>query len=328
MKKILFLLLICLGVEGQNVIRVTNSQNLQEVVNSAPNGSILLVESGSYGDLQITKPITLFGPGYFLHGKNANEGVQATESSALLGQVIIRTTGNGTHLSGLKLNDYILKGENIIISSCHFNGITIEDSSKNISIQKSFFSFFDIGNSSTGINLKNNIINAVGRSWNSVISGRIRNRTYVEISSNSFIAGGYVFLEDYGTNNIAFRNNIFPNTAAGFWGNPNSTFKNNIYQHIDISPDNLHPTNKFISNYESLYLSGNQGAPDYRYQLAPNSPARGAGENGTDCGAYGGVDPYVLSGVPNIPSIYYLNVQPSVPQGGTLQVEIKAKTNN
>jgi hypothetical protein len=62
--------------------------------------------------------------------------------------------------------------------------------------------------------------------------------------------------------------------------------------------------------------------------LASNSPAKGSGENGTDAGAFGGDEPYILSGIPSIPSIYQLTVPANVPQGGTLNVQIKAKTNN
>ena len=40
--------------------------------------------------------------------------------------------------------------------------------------------------------------------------------------------------------------------------------------------------------------------------LKPNSPAKGAGSGGTDIGMFGGVNPYVLSGIPSVPTFYQL----------------------
>lgn len=99
-------------------------------------------------------------------------------------------------------------------------------------------------------------------------------------------------------------------------------------------PNNLLPNNIILNSgaLDALYLgypnNPNNLSLDARNQLAPNSPARGAGEYGTDCGAFGGDDPYVLSGIPDIPIIYQLSVPSQVPQNRVLNVQIKAKTNN
>ena len=41
-----------------------------------------------------------------------------------------------------------------------------------------------------------------------------------------------------------------------------------------------------------------EGADDHRYQLKDDSPAKGAGADGTDCGPFGGDAPYVIGGLP------------------------------
>jgi hypothetical protein len=50
------------------------------------------------------------------------------------------------------------------------------------------------------------------------------------------------------------------------------------------------------------------GSLDGKYQLAVSSPAIGGGVDiggvKPDCGAFGGNNPYQLSGIPAIPSIY------------------------
>ena len=71
-----------------------------------------------------------------------------------------------------------------------------------------------------------------------------------------------------------------------------------------------------------------EGTTDGQWQLALGSPGIGAGIGGVDVGAFGGPNPYVLSGIPNLPAIYHF-VAPAIgsTQSG-LQVELKAKGNN
>jgi hypothetical protein len=68
---------------------------------------------------------------------------------------------------------------------------------------------------------------------------------------------------------------------------------------------------------------------DKGYFLKPNSPARNAGVNGGDCGAFGtdtGGQPYVISGMPPIPAIFEVSTQNYGEE--TIPVNIKAKSNN
>ena len=64
---------------------------------------------------------------------------------------------------------------------------------------------------------------------------------------------------------------------------------------------------------------------DGRYQLKALSPAIGAGSNGEDCGMFGGTDPYVLSGMPPVPAIYYFNYNFN---NSTINVDMKVKSHN
>lgn len=49
-------------------------------------------------------------------------------------------------------------------------------------------------------------------------------------------------------------------------------------------------------------------SPDGYYKLRTGSPAIGAGRNGGDLGAFGGVNAYRLSGLPSIPRITNLTI--------------------
>ena len=73
---------------------------------------------------------------------------------------------------------------------------------------------------------------------------------------------------------------------------------------------------------------------DSRWQLKAGSPAIGVAWNGTvtsgDCGVYGSSatgTAYVISGVPNVPSIYKLSA-PAVTTSNTLNITISTRTNN
>jgi hypothetical protein len=81
--------------------------------------------------------------------------------------------------------------------------------------------------------------------------------------------------------------------------------------------------NQLNVNMDNVYLgfsSGTGYSSDGRYKLKAGSPAIGAGVlNGgpVDCGAYGGPAPYILSGMPSIPSIYTFTAPVQVNSGTT-----------
>lgn len=70
------------------------------------------------------------------------------------------------------------------------------------------------------------------------------------------------------------------------------------------------------------------GSTDGKWQLSASSIFKGVGFGGADCGIFGGAEPYVLSGIPPIPTIYSLTA-PAVGEKNTgLPIQIKVKSNN
>jgi len=68
------------------------------------------------------------------------------------------------------------------------------------------------------------------------------------------------------------------------------------------------------------------------FKLKAGSPALGAGygstaQNPVDAGMYGGSTPYVLSGIPAIPSIYFFANQPVGSNSDPIDVQIKVRSN-
>ena len=73
--------------------------------------------------------------------------------------------------------------------------------------------------------------------------------------------------------------------------------------------------------------SGSLGkSDDAKWMLKAGSPAIGAGVSGVDCGAFGGVTPYVLSGVPNLPHIYEAAIPGTAYSDKGLSCTIKIKS--
>ena len=145
------------------------------------------------------------------------------------------------------------------------------------------------------------------------INGLFRNNTFVT-------SGGTL-------NNCYVSNNILSSTSITF---TNCLVKYNVST-LNNLPDPVVNNNKVNQN-GALFFAGGASA-DGQYQLGATSPALAAGEpiNGVtpDAGAFGTADPYRLSGIPAIPSIYSLNVPASVPATATtMTVTFSTRSNN
>ena len=365
MKKILLLMLIIVAGQcyAQTTRRITAGMNLQTEIDNATNGDIFIVENGDYGDLLISKLVSLIGTGYFL-GSNT----QATPLNARLGRVNFRVGSSGSFITGFEISGNLDISTstisvtrnnviNVIRVGINEAGNAWGAIANNIIIKQNLAAKLLIlgqnGASITGFLCKNNLFKQ-GFHFAGNISGEVTNNTFDRDIVGDEI-GIYQFytsqIQTTGTDgfdgsgicgkvNIVFKNNIMTNIsnwayACPITSYPTDIFINNILHGINYTiPNNLGSSNKTITTNDLAVLYvGYPNNPnslffDARNQLANNSPAKGAGENGTDCGAFGGDEPYVLSGIPSIPTIYQLTVPANVPQNGTLNVQIKAKTNN
>lgn len=354
MKKLLFLLFIAFGLNAQTVRRVSTGMNLQTEMDNSTAGDILMVEAGNYGAITFSKQLTLVGPGY----ANAQT---ATPGNAVLGAVKFNTGSAGSWLTGFQAGDINVSVSNVVVmrNYCGTIRVGINDAANswqavasNVVIKQNLATRLEIiANTSPGqvsnFSVKNNLF-SWGFYLGGVIGGEIINNTFDynligdESQSRQIYTSQVGF---YNTNpfncgklNIAFKNNILTNisysdaSSCPIINYPTDVFRNNIlHTHASVTSINI-PNNTTITDLSTLY----QGYPnnpsglvfDARNQLTANSPAKGAGEDGTDCGAFGGEEPYVLSGVPFVPSIIDVKVPQTTSQNGILNIQIKAKTNN
>ena len=171
------------------------------------------------------------------------------------------------------------------------------------------------------------------------LSGSIH--TNLIVSNNIFTNSG-IYIGEGSTG--AFLNNVA--TCANITLPSNFDIKNNVFftletANVDLPmlPDpnvsyNISITNHFGTDNNnqanvseaSLFLGALTESTDGKWQLKAGSPAIGAGEGGVDCGAFGGPQPYILSGLPVGPVIYELNVSSYSTEDNKLPVTIKVKS--
>ncbi len=288
---------------------------IQAAHNAASAGDTLYLECSaiSYGNLDCTKRLTIIGSGYFL---GQNPQTQASPASATVPTMQFNTGSAGSKVTGLSIGQIYLYVSDILINRNYLTG--------NNAI------YLNTNNGVGNIIITQNYINT-GAYWNTSVY-------FAYPANNILISNNYLYGQIYSTSN--FSGVISNNVIAGNINCHNAIIKNNIHTAGNFTNNNCNYSynlgynaefgnqngNQSNVNMTSVFLGSTGNSTDGQWQLKAGSPAIGAGEGGTDCGMYGGSLPYVLSGMPNIPSVYYLNA-PSIPSN-TINVSIKARSHN
>lgn len=356
MKRFVYiLLLIVVGTAAAHakVWRVNNRPgadpdftDLPAAVTAAAAGDTIHVEPSAtaYSSFTISKQLVFIGNGYLLgNAPTDNAGLQAdTLESRIGGYISFSGTGAGSKLVGLVIANYMSPtvstgtlNANLTFEKCKFEGSVVSLSTaltvNALTFRKCFFVFglYGINSPVNNFVVENSIIH------NPVNSGV----AYVEIELPSGL--GNVFRNNvvnvFGPvklYNFYVANNVFLTTSSTANSFTSSNVKNNLFS-ISAASQPL-PTgatgNLFGQTSAAIFTLS--GSADARWQLKPGSPALGFGVTvGTvvspDAGAFGATDPYKLSGIPSIPTIYNLTAPASIPQGqATMNVTISTRNNN
>ncbi len=299
---------------------------------SVVNGDTVYVRGSgaSYGTLDLTKRLHFIGPGFPIHG---NIDTQANRETAKTSSIDFEIGSAGSTFTGFHINfssptiDFLDSNITLrrnLISSTQGGGrvITIHNSKSNIIIAQNYIENTNSSSSSdaiyveesgsSGILISNNFISAVDDAISSVAGITI---------SNNVVDGDINVSNSTITNNIV--GNLLRSTTTELQGADNS------------STHNLSETSQFGTangNLENIVMTTvfiGTGSLDGQWQLAESgSPAKGAGFDGQDMGMFGGPSPYVLSGIPAIPSIYSFIAPAIGTAAGGLDVTLKTKSNN
>jgi hypothetical protein len=345
----LLLLVIVSSLSAQAKIwRVNNNTGVSADFNNLPtaiasasvvNGDTIHVEPSNtdYNFITLNKSLVFIGVGYFLDPANVstpgNAGLQVSTAGSRIGGVSFASGSQGSRFAGITFTGTVAFGfsgsVNINFERCLFaSGSSLSPGGGNYSgltVRKCFFDGTVISQTSGSLSdfiCENSIFR--GNSINvSVATG-----TNNIVRNNSFFNSG-------GT--MAFSNCYVANNIFGYFGTTtfiNCTVKNNLFtQTAGVQPVPGTATgNVFGVNMATVYVG--TGSYDARLQIQPGSAADDAGVTvgavvNPDCGAFGGTDPYKLSGIPNVPSIYNLTAPNSIPVGtNSMNVTISTRNNN
>lgn len=320
--------------------RVNNAPNtspdystIQAAINAATDGDTILIEGSTtpYTGFTLTnKRLNLIGPGY---GLPYNPGTPANKLSATITSPTsyIRTSttsagsADGSLVIGLEFNyDITLDGcANVTVSRCAFGmqssqGRINVNGPANVLSQCYLRSSSPInisGSTAAGLRIENCILPeadlfAGGGTYTLHLRNNIL-RSIPSLSGVSIQADNNIFISTStppATNSI-YRNNIFPGTPSGLTGSGNLTGVNLSI----VMPAYQNSSASFDGRYQ---LATGVNGP------APN-PALNAGTDGTHIGPFGGANPYILSGIPPLPTIDELSVPTFAAPGGNVTIRVK-----
>lgn len=332
MKKI-FLVILGISFFGgicncQNLIRVNNNPgidadytNLQDANDNASDGDTIYVEGSEteYPGANISHRVTIIGPGYFL-SENLETHASGPEAR-FNGDINFNNGSAGSLITGCNFGYYYtnINENSISVIRCLVYDIKLTGVIENILVLQNYIRHSIQTTSQTcaitNSLISNNIIeHQIDLDLNS--SMQIANNVFVDKGSWSYPIDCY---------NSTIQNNIITGSHTQIRVNTGNTITNNILASDGIN-SNGNQYNVVMANVFVDYNATQGYSTDGKWQLKAGSQAIGAGVGGVDCGAYGGVNPYVLSGIPNLPHIYEASIPSTANSNEGLTVTIKVKS--
>ena len=324
------------GVAQGQYLRFTDAYN------DSTSGDTIFMYPGQYGSILIEKDLTVIGSGFHLTNNYTGQPNLLAETE--VNGLSIRDAMD-VEIIGLKIGSVgVSSCDKVVVESCSiFSGVSIYNCGE-VSIIKNRIHYPNttIPWLSSNSNVRAHIVAYANK--------------YVVIRNNIFDdSGSNILNHTFATppSGIAYPPNhheffLYNTSPTGRPDLSKATIKGNIFESAVLSAahcgvnditNNINtlstvycegttnmyvlPSNIFI-DYDAIAMQ-NINAPDSAFLLAPTSPAIGAGPNGTDCGAFGGDDPYVLSGTPGGPFIHHFDVTNSTAPNTGVNVMTKVK---
>jgi hypothetical protein len=289
-------------------------KNLKDAHDAANSGDTILVYpfAGSYNAIDVTKKLKIIGRGWY-HVPISNL------STTISGTMQFLPGSGGSSLEGFRHAFWVtIDANNITIKRNDLDHIEVQSNHTGSVIIQNLFDTYLIDSlinvfNDNDIFIANNIfINRIDNYGGTFGIHASSNTISINIIYNYMSIGRFYALtldsSNYSvTNNIIANGDVSPKTSLGF--------SNNI-----SNSDQLKTSNGNMINVNMSTVYGNS------YKLIENSPAIGAGTNGTDIGIYGGSTPFVLGGYPSIPRIVDIEADHLGTKSHGLDVKIKATT--
>ena len=301
---------------------------------SVVDGDTLYLDPGCVlsADQTISKAVTVIGTGWGYSDRpyvpaRINETLYVTAKAKLI---------------GIWFNEYIyLRYTGIIVERCRFSGeysiyVGNNATAHNVEIRQCYMENTRIagyGDNGRGLKIYNSYIRS-----NYYRNEVITDLTNAEIANciivRSYNANNYVLSN---LTNTVIKNNIIIHSIAKYKDQIFQSFNNcSMYNNV-LSADSAswsyvstYPNNVFANSAALTTYIVNSGAGGANLQLCENSPAKGAGEGGIDCGPYaeGSLYPFVTYGLPEHIPHFTEAVIPANPTDGKVKVTLKIENQN
>jgi len=308
----------------------TDYADFQTAHDEAATGDTLLFYPGNNYTGTASKSLVYMGYGYFLSGTEGNTGLQLITGTLYL-QITLTAGSDGSHFEGIGDNTgqtgqlYLIFSNginNIVIRRCNYvlvYGSTSEDCTDWQIIQSYNIDFIPYANGNTGkfLNLRVENCHLTRLDFTNLTAGSNGQ------VSNCVIVGGVNLTGA----SIYFKNNIFQ--GASFSGVAGTLFENNLFDFTEGTYNITGGTdNQFSVDMSNVFVGSTGNSTDGQWQLKAGSPAIGAGTGSTDCGMFGGTNPYRLSGIPSIPVFYKLTAPSRTATTNPYTITFSVKSNN
>ena len=304
----------------------TDFNTFQAAHDSASVGDTINLFPGSW-NVEVHKRLVIIGKGYNTEGSGSNANVQNIHGVVNLNanlytgsdSAIFYGVGDGT--IRVYYNNVVnnIKIRRCRLSIVYFNDQVCNNWEISQSIIYSSVSYWWGGGLAVNLNISNCFINTINFSSASLsgLSGLFTNNIFAN-TNNNLQNGGFIF-----------QNNIFTGADMSLQNSGNCFFQNNLAESASLLPiGNGNANNTNMANTFIGYPIQGITSDDGRYQLKAGSPAINAGYNGADAGMFGGINPYKLSGIPPVPSIYKLTAPGTVANGNPYTITVSIRSNN
>ncbi len=304
---------------------------------AASSGDTIYMEGTvtNYGTMTLTKKLIVIGPGY---DQGYNPKTLQGGKNAYATQIIFVVGSSNSVVMGMYTGSMKIAEHNITVmrnyiayngvqnwaiqfpgDTAYLNPVVIQ----NLFYLQQDYHVFGLGGGSTAVAnmiFQNNIVYHAGIGNGDLFERNHGNITSALIENNTLRISRFTAL---GIGTI-IRNNIVQFTNTG----NNPPFATNLSNNYTNRPtwSNCVSCSTSVDMTTGFYVT-NAISTDGLFQLVNATAAKTASSVGGEIGAFGGNIPYVLSGLPTVPSIYDI-IMPGVgTSAGGLNVTIKAKRN-
>lgn len=290
-------------------------------VDSVQAGDTLHVEPSPnpYTGVTLDRQLVILGPGYFL-SENVTPQLQQNTWYAYVDFIAIPNgiSNNGTLISGIYAGNIVIGASDITIDRCRMTNVGIQQANA----------------TADGITIKRCFVD--DEFYQQYVGGATPNVAITNLLiSNCYFGGPFtLWPNQLGTvtqcvmnSNVSVHGQLFTrNIVRG-----GTTFQNNVNSIINMA------ANIFYNNPGTWLDDGTNHRNQDVTQFFPSTGSTDGKLNTTglcslcathSIGMIYGTDPYDLSGIPNIPTIYALSAQPTVTQGEVLPVIISTRSND